>query len=61
MTCIDVIIVPTESVADRRGGGTHRDYLNYWETVYVTTQSDALRQKASDILRGNGIPLPERK
>lgn len=40
---------------------TKNEYLTYWETVYVTTQSEALRQKASDILKGNKIPLPEKK
>lgn len=41
--------------------GVGKEYYNYWETMYVTTQSEALRQKAADILKGNKIPLPEKK
>lgn len=37
------------------------EYLSYWEVVYATTQSAALKQKAADILKGNGVPLPEKQ
>lgn len=40
---------------------TESAHITYWEVIYATTQSAALKQKAADILKGNGIPLPERK
>lgn len=30
--------------------GQSKEYLSYWELVYVTTQSEALRQRAAIIL-----------
>lgn len=38
-----------------------REHITYWETIFCTTQSAALKQKAADILKGNGVPLPEKK
>ncbi len=49
-TKAEIVIIPTESVADRRGGGTNLQYIEYWEQVYATTQSAALKQKAAVIL-----------
>lgn len=40
---------------------TESAHITYWEVIYATTQSAALKQKAADILKGNGIPLPEKK
>ncbi|QXG07589.1 hypothetical protein [Erwinia phage Pecta] len=37
------------------------EHITYWEVIYATTHSAALKQKAADILKGNGIPLPEKK
>lgn len=36
-----------------------REHITYWETIFCTTQSAALKQKAADILKGNGATLPE--
>lgn len=38
-----------------------REHIAYWEVIYATTNSAALKQKAADILKGNGVPLPEKK
>lgn len=37
------------------------EHIAYWEVIYATTNSAALKQKAADILKGNGVPLPEKK
>lgn len=48
-------------VLDGTATGTEREHITYWEVIYCTTHSAALKQKAADILKGNGIPLPEKK